>query len=190
MNKRWLRSTAFVSAHLALTVLAYGVIFEPAAAFLAAQREEMQVQYDLSARYGSIIARKAEVEGLALKMQTEISTEDFLSGASEGVVSANLQARLKSISDAAGASLRSVQALPSRQLDRATFVGARLEISGSLKAVQTTLHVVENNPPFLLVTSCVIRLSPIQRGNPAEVEPEIETQFDAYGVVRGKTDNE
>ena len=187
MRQAW-RSALFVAANLAAAAALYAAVAAPAA-FLAEQRERLQARSELLARYRAVAAQRAAVEALARLYGGAGPREEFLGGGGEGAVSANLQARLKAIAGAAGAPLRSVRALSPRQIGKVEFAGARIELSGSLKSVQASLHMAESTLPLLLVTACILRLSP-QPGRPGEGEPMVDAQFDVYGAIRAKGGND
>ena len=67
------------------------------------------------------------------------------------MVVADLQTRLKAIAEAAGARLRSVQSLPPKTKDEVRYVGARLDVYGTVEAIQRTVYAVEAGKPYLFV---------------------------------------
>lgn len=184
------RALLFIAGNLAVLALLWWAVAAPGADYLASLSDRIQTQAGLLARY------RAEADkGPALEAQTRLSAADasggdFLAAAGDGAASANLQARLKALAETSGAALRSVRALPAKQIGNVTYMGARLEISGTLKAVQASLHQVESTAPFLSITSCIMRLAGSGRRPAGDDEPWVEAQFDVYGAVRAKNANE
>ena len=183
-----LRSAAFICGNLAALALLAWAVALPAAGALADQRERIEAQAKVLARLRAE-ARTAPPAGEVPRAAAGGEpVGDFLAGSGEGAVSANLQARLKLTAEGAGASLRSVRALPPRQSGKIAHAGARLEISGELRSVQASLYQVEGTLPPLTITACIVRLS--AGGGRGGDEPTVEAQFDVYGAVRGKSGDE
>jgi general secretion pathway protein M len=107
------------------------------------------------------------------------ASDEYLKAPSQGVATANLQARLKVLSEASGARLRSVQGMPTQSEGRISYIGARLEIFGPIQAVQRAIGAIEEAKPYFFVTSAVIKRSALSvlPDNQA-AEPVIDAQLD------------
>jgi general secretion pathway protein M len=109
---------------------------------------------------------------------------EFLAGANEGVANAALQARLKTMTEAAGARVRSVQGLPAKNDGQIRYIGARIDLYGTLGAVHKAIYAVESGKPYLFVSTASIRLSPSISAQAAMTEPVIDMQLDVFGAVQ------
>jgi hypothetical protein len=116
------------------------------------------------------IARKAR----ALMHNTPGAADPFLSGTEERVVSADLQANLKSIVVTSGVRFLSVRGLRSSRIQQAKMIAAGLELEGTLAGVRDVIEVIENQTPFLFVTSAVLRSSSESDADLVRVELTIE----------------
>jgi general secretion pathway protein M len=116
------------------------------------------------------IARKAR----ALKHSAPGAADPFLSGTEERVVSADLQANLKSIVATSGVRFLSVRGLQGSRRQQTKMVAVGLELEGTLAGVRDVIEVVENQTPFLFVTSAVLRSSSEPNDNLVRVELTIE----------------
>ena len=182
---RILRSVLFVAAHVALACALWFAVAAPVMDALTWQSENIATRADFLARLQAVAIMAQALETQARQAGERTADGAYLAGAGEGAVSANLQARLKQVAETAGAQLRSVRALPGRQAGAVAFAGARLEISGPMQAIQAGLHQIESVPPYLAVTSGIVRPA-INAARPgADAEPAVEAQFDVYGAVRG-----
>jgi hypothetical protein len=82
---------------------------------------------------------------------------DFLAGASDATIGAELQTRLRAIVNANQSELISAQALPARKAGALQAIGLRLQIRGALDKVQRIVHAIESLQPLLFIERAVIR---------------------------------
>jgi general secretion pathway protein M len=188
-ERPWLRRAAFVGGNVAAVLAVVGFLVMPVQAFFAECDAKIVNQRTLLARFAAVAAQQTRVEAAAREADAQVETGEFLVGTNEGVIVADLQTRLKGMAEAAGARLRSVQSLPPKTRDEVRYVGARLDISGPLAAVQRTLHAVEAGTPYLFVDAAVVRVAPptnAQVPNATPQEPLIDAQLDVFGAVQLK----
>jgi general secretion pathway protein M len=189
-ERPWLRRAAFGAGNLAAALAVAGFLVMPVQAFFAERDANIANQRTLLARFASIAAQQTRVEAVAREADAQVEHGEFLAGSNEGVIVADLQTRLKSIAEAAGARLRSVQSLPPKTRDEVRYVGARLDVYGPLAAIQRTLHAVEAGAPFLFVDAAAVRVAPPINTqvlpSAAPQEPVIDAQFDVFGAVQLK----
>jgi Type II secretion system (T2SS), protein M subtype b len=63
-------------------------------------------------------------------------------------------------------------------------VGARIELIGTLAAIQRAIHVVESGKPYLFVTAAALKSSsPVARPDMPS-EPAVDAQLDIFGALR------
>src|SRR4029077_16576752 len=96
------------------------------------------------------------VRAAAARADEAASSAAFLQGASEGGVSASLQARLKAIADQAGARVQSVRALEPANDEGMRYLKAHLELAGPVAAIYATLRAIEGREPYLFVEQAIL----------------------------------
>ena len=178
---RWLRSLLFASANLAAASAVALLVVMPIHGGFADREEQIAAQRATLARLQAIAAQESAVQ-TASKTHSAADMGDFLPGKNEGVVNADLQTRLKGTIEQAGARQRSVRTLSGQTVDQVRYLGSRIEIHGSLPAIQRAIHALEAAKPHLFVTGAVLKPVP-STGKPAE-EPVVEAQLDIFGATR------
>jgi hypothetical protein len=182
-ESRWLRSLLFVSGNLAAAAGLALLVVVPVYDGFAARDEQIAAQRVTLARLRAVAAQESAVQ-TASKAHPAAEAGDFLPGKNEGVVNADLQTRLKSTIEQAGARQRSVRVLPGQTIDQVRYVGSRIEIYGSLPAIHRAIHAVEAGRPHLFVASAVLKSAPPTGKPGAPEEPIIEAQLEVFGATR------
>jgi general secretion pathway protein M len=180
-QNQWLRGLAFIAGNLAVGIVIAFAWVLPIRDFFA-ERDQQIIEHRMAlARLRTVARQEAAVQAAAAK--GAVHHGEFLIGKAEGVISADLQTRLKGMTEAAGAKLRSVRALPAQSGEQTKYVGSRIEIFGPLGAIHRAVHAIESARPYLFVKGAAIRLSPPigQIGVPQE--PIMEAQLDVFGAV-------
>jgi general secretion pathway protein M len=170
-----IRRAAFIGGHILLLAALGAFVLGPIRAGFAEGDAEIARQAETLARFQAIARHKPEP---ASPDQAALAAGLILTGPNEGVAAANLQARLKIMSEAAGARLRSVQGLPGRTEGAQRMIGARLEIFGPLQAVHRAIHAVESARPALILTATTLKLSPAAARPGTAAEPVMEAQLE------------
>jgi hypothetical protein len=157
-NSAWLRRLAFVGGNLAVgaVIMFAGVL--PMRDLFAERDRQIIEQRTTLARFRAVAGQDTVVQSAAGKIATHQG--EFLVGKTEGVISADLQTRLKAMAEAAGAKLRSVRGVPAQSDEQTKYVGSRVELFGSLAAIQRAIYAIESAKPYLFVKERAIRLSP------------------------------
>lgn len=183
--RNWLmRRGLFVGVNLCLLVAVYLLAIRPAVLLLSDQAGRLAQARATLSHYRAIAARDAAVRSYAAHAGDAASSGAFLQGTSDGVINADLQARLKAVADQAGARVVSVRALePSTDRDT-RYLGAHLELTGPVAAIYTALQAIEGREPYLFVDTASLRMPATPPGMAPAQEPSIEAQFDIYGPVR------
>lgn len=189
-DRPWLRRAAFVAGNAVVALAVISFLVLPVRAFFAERDARIASQRALLARLSAIAAQEGRVQAVARETDARVEHGEFLLGTNEGVIVADLQTRLKSMAEAAGARLRSVQSLPPKTKDEVRYVGARLDVYGPVAAIHRALHAVEAGRPYLFVGAAVVRAAPPvnMQGlpNAAAQEPAIDAQLDIFGAVQIK----
>jgi general secretion pathway protein M len=174
----------FVAAHVAIMLAACWLWVIPLSDIFVDRDARIAEQHALLGRLEGIAARESAVQDLVRSAAVEIDRGEFLTGANDGVVGADLQTRLKAITEAGGAKLQSVQSLPATHDGALQYVGARIELIGTLAAIQRAIHAVESGKPYLFVTAAALKSSsPNARPNLPE-EPVVDAQLEVFGALR------
>ena len=113
-----------------------------------------------------------------------------LAARNPGIIDANLQARLKMLSEQSSVTVTSIQMLPPKTIHGATLVGARLDVSATSVPLHALARALEQDTPLLLVMAATLRGQAGFWGRPAEAagttDTTIEAQFDVYAGALGK----
>jgi hypothetical protein len=173
------RRILFLLGNLAVGMIVLTACILPISDLLADRELEIRHQQIVLARLQAVAARaapvKAQGEGVPL------GEGEFLKGKADGVISADLQTRLKGMVEAAGAKLRSVRILQPRTDGQIRYIGSHVEAFGSIVVIHRAIHAIESAKPYLLVTGGTIRLAP--PAGQAGQEPVLEVQLDVFGAM-------
>lgn len=176
------RRALFVAVNLLGLALFYIVFIEPARRMIADGAEAIAQRRQTLARYEAVASHEEQIQEYARQVADINGRGELLDGDSEGVINANLQARLKSIAEAAQVTVRSIQMLPEKPFQGVTLVGARIDVSGSYENVHALARALEGAPPLMIITAASLRGQAMFWGAPTtQAEPEIEAQFDVFG---------
>ncbi len=174
------RRAAFAGVNLLALLLFYLVFIEPARRMIATGAEAIAERRQTLARYASVVAHEEQIHAYAQQVSDINGRGELFDGDSDGVIDANLQARLKTIAEAAQVSVRSIQTLPPKPFQGITLVGARLDVMGSYENIHALARALEGEPPLLIITAASIRSQALLWGAPQQAD-EIEAQFDVFG---------
>jgi general secretion pathway protein M len=180
----WLRRAVFIGINLAACFAVFIMIAHPIYMLLAERDAQIAMQREALARMDAVASRKSDVDAIARQVDAESDVGEFLAAANEGAANAALQARLKTMAEAAGARIRSVQGLPAKSNGQIRYIGARIDLYGALGAVHKAIYAVESGKPYLFVANASIRLSPSVSAQAAMTEPVIDVQLDVFGAMR------
>jgi Type II secretion system (T2SS), protein M subtype b len=188
MNFDWkdrrLRRTVFVVMHLAVLATIFGFVILPIREFLADRDAHIAEQHLQFARLESIAVQEANVRDMARQVDAEMRKGEFLVGSSDGLISAELQTRLKSSAESAGAHVRAAQNLQAKTAGQLKYSGTRVEIYGNIQALRKAIHEIEGARPYLFITGASMKLAlPAGRPNSPE-EPAIQAQLDVFAPMQ------
>jgi len=170
----------------AIAGLYYGIV-RPLVDNYAATRASVEQLQDALLRYQraarDLAPRQAE---LAALKQRQSAQDGFLQGANDTLVAAQIQNRIKALSDATKGDLRSTQVLPAQDEGKLRRITVRGQMSTTLSAVLRVFHGLESAYPLLFIDNVDLRARPTQlrdRGAVASADV-IDLQFDVYGYTR------
>lgn len=171
-----------VNAALVLPLVVFVVL--PLYGLFSDRHGQIAERRTVLARLTAIASQEANVQAIASDTNAQISGDEFLSGPNENVVSADLQMRLKAMTEAVGARSRAVQALPAKTSEQIKYSGSRIEMVGTIQSVQRAVHAIETAKPYLFITGVVIKLSPAMTRPGISEEPTVQAQLDIAGAIQ------
>jgi general secretion pathway protein M len=110
---------------------------------------------------------------------------DFLAGAEDPIIVAELQTRLSSLIAARAGELNSAQSLQAKAKDGLDYLGLRLHFRAEMKNVQQILHALETSTPLLFIDRAALRLDDrggADRGKDADSVAPMSVEIDVYGA--------
>lgn len=179
-----IRRVIFLAANLAPIFLFVGFVALPIRDLLAERDAEIAQKTEMLARLTAIADYKVNAAPTDRLAETK---DDYLTAPSQGVAIANLQARLKQLSEASGVRLRAVQGLPPVNDGPLPYIGARLDIFGPIQAVQRAIQSIEEVKPYFFITGTIMKLSAQSGPRNSTAEPIIDAQLDVFGAFRPDT---
>jgi general secretion pathway protein M len=176
----WGRRAYFAGLNLALVAIGYLLAVEPVRHILAVNAESLSERSATLARYEAVVAQEAAVQEYAKQIADGNARGELIAGESNGIVNANLQARLKNLAQQSKVTVRSIQMLPAKTVNGATLVGARIEVAGGLATVHALARALEGEPPLLFVMAATLRSQSTPWALPTQNDQDLEAQFDVY----------
>lgn len=175
------RRAIFAGVNLLIAALFYLVMIEPARRLIADGAEMIAQRRATLARYEAVARQENTIADYSRQVAETNARGELIDGDGEGIVNANLQARLKTLAEQAKVTVRSIQILPARPFQGVTLVGARLDVAGSYEAVHELARTLEGEPPLLVVVAASLRGQTGLWGAQTDSNEEIEAQFDVFG---------
>jgi hypothetical protein len=175
------RRAIFAGVNLLALFALYLIFVEPARRMIANGAEIVAEKRQTLARYEAVASHDEQIQDYARQIADTNGRGELFDGDSEGVINANLQARLKSVAEQANVTVRSIQILPQKQFRGVALVGARLDVSGSYDNLHALARALEGDPPLLIVTAATLRGQGMIWGAQPQTDQDMEAQFDVFG---------
>lgn len=175
------RRAAFAGFNLLALLLLYLLFVEPFRRMIADGATTIAERRQTLARYEAVAAHEAQIQAYAQQVSDINGRGELFDGDSDGVISANLQARLKTLAEQAQVTVRSIQMLPEKPFEGVTLVGARLDVVGPHDNVHALARALEGEPPLLMIAAATMRAQAMLWGAVPQQNDEIEAQFDVFG---------
>ena len=180
----WLRPVLFLGVNaLVVALITFGLVL-PVRDLLADRDAQIVHQRETLVRWKAIAAQHTTVTELASQIGGDEG--EFLSGKNEGVIQAELQARLKAMVEKAGARLRSVRGVQPQMDGPIRYIGARLELQGTLPSIYRAVQAVETAKPYLFVSNAMMRPAPSAGPAGTSHEPTLNVQLEIIGATRAE----
>ncbi|MCK1383300.1 type II secretion system protein GspM [Bradyrhizobium sp. 21] len=145
------------------------------------QDDEIAQKQQILSRLEAILAREGEVRAANDRIKTQLTEGDFLKGANEGVIAAELQIRLKNVADRNGARVLTMQGLTLPADDVLRYIGAKISLVGTHQQLQRVIFEMEADKPYLFIRNASLKLT--AGANGASTEPVLEAHLDITGTL-------
>ncbi|WP_316228469.1 type II secretion system protein GspM [Bradyrhizobium sp. SZCCHNR1039] len=172
----------FILGNLIVLVVIIGGIVMPIHSLFADRDAQIADRARVLANLESIVAQASRIESFVSDTNAQLRSGEFLAGANENVIGADLQTKIKSMTEAAGARSRSVQTLPARTIDQIKFSGVRVDLTAPLPALMRAVHAIESSKPYLFIVAASLKSSQLGLQGKVE-EPVLQAQLDVYGAT-------
>lgn len=172
---------AILFVAMAIAIIVAGVMLT--ASSLYSKAESIREQRTNLGRLQSAIALKPILEA---SEQNPIASDDrpeFLRGASEAVIQANLQTQLTAIAQAQGVDVLSIGNTPILLRGETRFAGLQANLSGTNEGIHGTIYAIETSKPYLIIREAKMHstLRPQKTGDADQ--PKIVMQIQFYGAL-------
>lgn len=110
---------------------------------------------------------------------------DFLAGAQDPIIVAELQNRVRTLALASQVEFNSANALPPRTAEGIGYLGLRVQLRGQLRDIQAVLHAIETGTPLLFVERAALRVDswPMKSSDAArDGRPALIADVDVFGA--------
>lgn len=151
-NRRDVTVALFVAFNVVLVIFVATVLVAPLLSHFAERSEDIAENADQLAHLEQVI-EQAKIAAKDAGGQDNV----FLPGQEERVISADLQAIVKSIATATGVNLLGVRGLPSGRVHQLRTVAVSAEVEGSMTAIRDMMRSAEGQMPMLFVTAASLR---------------------------------
>ena len=178
------RRLSFLLGNLAACAFLLFAIVLPLNAGFAERDATIAGELTRLARLRAVVAQAARVRAIMADTSAQLHGGELLTGGHENVISADLQTRLKAMTEAAGAHARAAAALPLKVSDDIRYIGARIELSGPIQSVRHAVYGIESARPYLFITAATIKGPPTIGGQAPAGEPTLQVQLDVFGAIQ------
>jgi len=181
-------SRALALAILILLVVGlYALVIDPLVTDYQANRDAVEQLSSVLERYRAAGQRLPEREQTLESLKnSDPGREGFLQGGNDNLIAANIQARVKSITEGARGELRSTQILPVAEEGKLHRIAVRAQMTVNMAAAQRVFYGVESATPYLFLDNVVMNARVgLRRRGEADDDPLIDVQFDVFGYTRG-----
>jgi hypothetical protein len=163
------RGTLFVVFNAAAVLFAVMFLVAPILGHFASRGEDISENAEQLAHFQNVVRESKAAAGGVRR-----AGDPFLPGSEERVVSADLQASLKSIAANAGVNLLGIRGLQSSRSQLLRMIAVNVEMEGSLKAVRDMILAIENQTPLLFVSA--VSLRSVTDGEDGPIRAELKIQ--------------
>ena len=153
---RLLHRAAALALLLFVAAALFSVTVLPLIRHFAALRAGIDEQRNMLGRLEAFAANKNAAEAAASRARASMSGGILLSGGTDALRAANLQALITEVMEKNGVRLSSMRVLPAQEEDGLRLIVVRAEFEASLKQLQTIIAAMELKRPLLFIESAQI----------------------------------
>lgn len=182
----WISRAAALLLLVAVLAGAWIWVVEPIAAAYRRTDADLADGRDMLQRFDRLGDARAALEAqLKAIEERPATTAYYLAGATDALAAAALQARVTALVESSGASIVSIQTLPSSEEQGLRRVAIRLQMASELAPLVRILHGLETGVPVLFLDSIELQSYNVPYGDANEpaVEPQLTVGFDLYGFL-------
>jgi general secretion pathway protein M len=133
-------------------------------------------------RYRRIAGTRPEVAHQLQAMRTKEPRKFFLRSGAVALSAAEAQEAVRTVVEANGGKLITMQAPVSRDEGRYRMVSVNVQLTANIIALRKILDAIDANTPFLFIDNLMVRSQVPGSFRPQPgIEPEMFVQFDVYG---------
>lgn len=145
---------------------------------------QLAAKIDRIDRYHRIASTRAEVVKQLDAMRAKEPRKFFLRSGAPALSAAEAQEAVRSIVEANGGKLITMQAPSSREEGRHRQITVNVQLTANIQALRRILHAIETATPYLFIENLTIRSQVTGQHRPAPgQEPEIFVHFDVNGYT-------
>ena len=139
---------------------------------------------DYLGRYRHVVATHAEVQSALDQVKKKNGRQHFLSNTGAALAASEIQETAKSLIEAKGGKLVSMQVVPFKDDGGYRRVTVNIQFISNMSVLRKILYAVETVQPYLLLDNVSIRsqANALNKGAPV-TEPELIAQFDVSGYT-------
>jgi general secretion pathway protein M len=135
-------------------------------------------------RYNRMAGTRGEVSRQLEAMRAKEPRKFFLRPGAPALSAAEAQEAIRTIVEANGGRLITMQAPTSREEGRYRQISVNVQLTANIFALRKILHAIESNVPYLFVDNLTVRSQvPANYKPPPGAEPEMFVQFDVSGYT-------
>jgi len=167
----------FVAAVIALVWIPVGLLHRH-------YDEALENMVDRLGRSRQIVATRGEVSLALEQVQKRAGHQHFLMNTGPALAAAEIQGIAKSLIDAGGGRLISMQVAPYRDEDGYRRITVNVQFSSRMAGLRKILYAMETVRPYLLLDNVSIRSQSRGGRDASPGNPELVAQFDVSGYAR------
>jgi general secretion pathway protein M len=173
---------------VAIVALIYDGVAQPLIDTYDEDRATITERQDALSRYQRAAQELPQRQrALTALQQQQTKADGFLEGASDTLIAAQIQNRVKALATKAQAELRSSQVLPAESDGKLKRIAVRNQVSAGTGGLLAIFHDLEAQSPSLFLDNVTLQVRPLtlrDRNNPGNGDT-IDVQFDVYGYAGG-----
>lgn len=113
--------------------------------------------------YNRLIAQRPAIESRMKKLQqAQRHSANYLVEKTPNLAVTSLQTKVKSLVEASGGSVTSIQPLPAKNEGKLLKVSLRVQVQGDADVIRKVIYGIESNQPLLFLDQITITASPVR----------------------------